>query len=223
MPAKFSRNSPSPSRTAGASNLFPTEMISFFMHGFGSSAEIFRNEWVGYGYEVTPNSVFMNGDEDERLTGNRRWFPFSGNDQQLAVSLAQSVRNVEASIISHLRSQGIMQDEPINLIGHSQGGMIALELTCRGPFSIASVQCFASYLPTEFKRTFSSAAIDTTVVLYSSRADRYIMRKQVEQTVQKLRMAGISRVTDRITDILPHQFSAEWLRSANFTEAKNGD
>ncbi|HEY0310973.1 MAG TPA: alpha/beta fold hydrolase [Allosphingosinicella sp.] len=193
-------------------------MTDFLLHGFGSSAALFRKEWEPFAPLLAPGAVFLDGFEAEALTGHRRWFPFSGVESRLAAMLAESADRVEAAIAGHLRTcpDG---DGPIRLFGHSQGGMLALDLACRGSLPIAAVHSFAAYLPAGGPPRRGTARHDTIVHLHSSEGDQYIRRGQVRRTVERLRDAGISDVRDRVAARLPHAFSAAWVEGAAFAEA----
>lgn len=195
-------------------------MTDFFLHGFGSSGLLFRQEWEASEPLLASRGVFLDGFDLEPLSGDRRWFPFSGIESRLAASVAECAGRVESEIGERLRAVR-RETGPIRLFGHSQGGMLALELACRGRLPIAAVHSFAAYLPAGDMPCASGRALDTIVYLHSSRGDPYIGRSQVESTVDRLRAAGIRDVRDRVAENLPHRFSPDWLRAAAFADASS--
>lgn len=190
-------------------------MTDFFLHGFASSAELFRREWATSEPLLASRGIFLDGFEPEPLSGNRRWFAFSGIESRLAESVADCAGRVEAEVAARLQTLGLAAD-PIRLFGHSQGGMLALELARRGRLRIAEVHSFAAYLPAPGAPPAGGRRLDTVVYLNSSRCDRYIERSHVERTVAGLRSAGIRDVRDRVAGHLPHSFSPDWLGAAAF-------
>lgn len=189
-------------------------MIDVFLHGFGSSAALFRREWEAFEPRLALDGIFLDGFEPESLSGNRRWFPFSGVESRLASSVRECADPLEAAIADRLT-----RPSAIRLFGHSQGGMLALELACRGRLPIAEVHSFAAYLPSSGPQRRRRGSLATVVYLHSSRCDPYIERGQVERTIERLKSAGIDDVRDRVAGGLPHNFSADWLGAGLFAEA----
>ena len=193
-------------------------MISVFLHGFGSTGQLFHEAWTRGGHEVPADAVFLDGAEHEPLTRLRRWFALSGSDARLAASLADSAEGLEETIASILRRRGAGPQERISLTGHSQGGMLALDLACRARLPIAEVRCFASFLPSDRPSRPVPGAADARITLHSSLADKYVSHDRVERTVRRLRAFGLRRVSHKVAQSLPHQFSHHWLEPATFSE-----
>lgn len=190
-------------------------MIDIFLHGFGSSAALFRREWKACQPRLASDGIFLDGFEPESLSGNRRWFPFSGIESRLASSVRECAERLETALADRLGPR----PSAVRLFGHSQGGMLALELVCRGRLPIAEVHSFAAYLPSAGPQRRRPGSLATVVYLHSSRCDPYIERGQVERTIERLKSAGIDDVRDRVAGDLPHTFSAGWLGAELFAEA----
>lgn len=186
-------------------------MTRFFLHGWGSTAAAFAQSWVEAGTPPTGDDCFIEGLEPDALTGRRRWFPFTGVEAALARHVRERAADVEARIAHELCARGLPADAPIGLVGHSQGGMLALQLALRAWLQIEHVECFAGFLPAPDTADAAPAARRTTVTLYGSFADPFVPPHQVEATVQRLRQLGLARVERRMAAGLAHAFSAAWL------------
>jgi predicted esterase len=190
-------------------------VIQLFLHGFASSAAQFRAAFVGSPWAERKDARFLEAPDPEPMSGHRRWFPFTGSESRLAASLVASAPRVEAEIARIIANAGAT-GLGIHLHGHSQGGMLALELACRARLPIASVRCFAAFLP-EPERWSGRCSADTRVTVFSSCADRYVPRASVVRSVAALRARGV-RTLDHVATGLSHGFSSAWLDPMNFEE-----
>jgi len=196
-------------------------VIWIHLHGWGSSAEIFRSQWSAARNHPPGTHIFLDGLEHDPLTGRRRWFAFSGDEEQMAQRLLLSAPKAEALIRAELDRLSSPPQAAISLTGHSQGGMLALALTLRGRLNIARTECYATFLPSAPALRPDAAPVGTTVVLYSSRGDRYVSREMADATAERLRQLGVNRLKERITPHLPHAFSPAWLEPASFRESRD--
>lgn len=188
--------------------------VRFFLHGWGSSAVRFRSLWPPSQLHGACRFFFLDGVEHDELTGERRWFPFSNQDSTLARYVSERGKVVEKLIQQALASLGEPEDARIALSGHSQGGMIALDLAGHSCLNIACVDAYAAYLPTAGRMAASSNKAPRHVVLHASRADKYVPFAKVQNTVEGLQAVTNHHVELRVFDSLPHSFSAAWLNPA---------
>jgi predicted esterase len=173
------------------------------LHGLGSGAEEFRRHWGAVGRRWR----FLEGPEVDRLTGGRRWFPFSGMASTLAAGIQRAAEEVENTLAD--------LDDCI-LAGHSQGAMIGLELLRRGHLRVRSVWSFSGFLPAPLRVAADPWPRTGEVHLFWSRADRFVDPTEVEATAEFLAALPGSRVHRHVAGALPHTFSSEWLDDRNF-------
>lgn len=177
-------------------------MTDIYLHGFGSSGAHFRHVWE-LARPPAPDSLFLDGYQPDPLTGRFRWFPLTGAEPALARHLSGVVDRLTCDIASRVGT-GELQ-----LFGHSQGGMIALELVRRGELPVTFAEVFAAYLPlTESAGVWRGRPAG--VVLHSSDGDNYIAPRQVGRTVAAMAGAGIP-VRSRMLHGTAHGFSPDWL------------
>ena len=177
-------------------------MIDLYLHGFGSSAARFRRIWE-MARRPTPDSLFLDGYQPDPLTGQFRWFPMSGAEPVLARRVTEVADRLTCDIAARIGAQ------EIRLFGHSQGGMIALELVRRGELPIVFAEVFAAYLPLA-ESAGAWYGRPACAVLHSSNVDAYIAPDQIERTVAAMAAADIP-VTSRVRHGTAHAFSPEWL------------
>lgn len=179
-------------------------MTDIYLHGFGSSGARFRHVWES-ARPPALGSLFLDGYQSDPLTGHLRWFPLSGAEPTLARHVCDVVDRLTSNIASRVTAEGI------RLFGHSQGGMIVLELIRRGDLPIIFAEVFAAYLPLA-ERAGVWRGRPTGVVLHSSDSDDYIGPDRVGRTAAVMARAGIP-VRSRVHRATAHGFSSEWLGS----------
>jgi predicted esterase len=182
--------------------------MNVYLHGFGTSAAAFRSEWEK-ACSVPADGIFPDGYERDPLTGLRCWFPLTGREEQLAKALAPSADRLEQDL-AHLLTTA--RHETVSIFGHSQGGMLALELARRRRLPVANVESYAAYLPLPGCGP-TGALRGLRAVIHSSTADRYIARERVEHSADLLRAAG-AEVEERVLTHVDHAFSAAWVESS---------
>jgi predicted esterase len=183
-------------------------MADLRLHGFASSGRAFRRTWEQALIKLPSTVHFPDAPLRDPITGQRCWFAVSNSEERLAERLVSAATAVETEI-----AETVGQHIPIDLAGHSQGGMLALEIACRGRLNIRSVTCYAAYLPLA-QRHSEAAGINFT--FYSSLADRFVPRKQVLNTVIALRSAGAESVLDLVSKSNAHAFGVWWLDTSLF-------
>lgn len=179
-------------------------MTDVYLHGFGSSGARFRSVWET-ARPPAPDSLFLDGYQPDPLTGRFRWFPLSGVEAVLARHVAEAADRLTSDIAVRAGAA------EIRLFGHSQGGMIALELVRRGELPIVFAEVFAAYLPL-VESAGAWRGRPAGVVLHSSDGDEYVAPGQVARTVAAMEAAGIS--VTRVLHGTAHGFSPHWLASA---------
>jgi predicted esterase len=193
--------------------------VAFYLHGFGSDSTRFKACW-----ERSPPArrrFFLDGPEQDRLSSARRWFPFTTHVDGLTSGLESGAEAANEQIATALESIGCDNDTPIELVGHSQGAMICLELVRVSRWRIRRARCFAGFLPGPKLTRTSVQGQRTVLELFSSTEDRYVDPADVEQTVRFFRMLPDITVQHKVTHGLGHAFSAAWLEQRNF-EARIG-
>ncbi len=185
--------------------------LRVFLHGWGSCAEQFRAAWPPARLQPVARCCFLNGCEQDPLTGRRRWFAFSGQEATLARSLRERSEQVERMIECELLHRGEAADAVIALVGHSQGGMLALAITLRGRLNVAAADSYAAFLPAAEQTEASAGATAARITLHASQVDEYVPLHRVQATVQQLRRLGLRHVELRVGAALPHAFCADWL------------
>jgi len=192
-------------------------MIRVYLHGFGSSATHFRSQWIQAGYQIGSHDIFVDGLEAEPLSSRRRWFPLTGLDAQLGRFIDASIARVEETIRRLLPSTP-HSGSGVCLVGHSQGGMLALAMALRAQLTVTRAEIYAAFLPRIGTPQVSPGAAEVEFLLHSSRADRYIGENRVKDTMGTLRESGAQRIRCRVASALPHDFSPDWLDAGNFWE-----
>jgi len=198
-------------------------MMELYLHGYGSDASEFRSHWPPAGGDQS--RVFLNGPEFDRLTGRRRWFPLSGQEPSIAKGLAAATSFAEASIPKLIQIEGHASDVALTLVGHSQGGSVALALAARGTLNVRLVEAFACFLPSGFLPPTTPSARPGAVPgevlevrMHYSIADRFVAASDVERTARMLRLWVQARVVLCCSPTLIHEFSSAWLDPANFLD-----
>ncbi|MQA40378.1 alpha/beta hydrolase [Rugamonas aquatica] len=194
-------------------------MIWICLHGWGSSAQLFQAEWEAAGSgalgDDAPTRLFLDGLEAEPVSGNRRWFPFTGRHDRLAAALRDCGPRLEALVAHRLEQAGIAPQTPLGILGHSQGGMLALALAARQRLNIVRAAAFAAFLPAPYmERAEPGRRGGVRVALYSSTLDPYVTRAPVHATAEWLRSLDIGSVDHHIVAGLPHAFSPAWIQAA---------
>ena len=180
---------------------------TIFLHGFGSDADSFSKQ---SGLARGSSIIFLDGFQNDQLTMKRRWFPLSSNKSNNSTSINRVLPEVADYIWAILSSE----NEPINFVGHSQGGMLALALASKSWFQVRDVVCFAGYLPDE-PQTITECS-QTRLQLLSSSFDQYICPKLVKGTFNFFKNKTNWDVKHFQSNSLSHAFSAEWLSLNNF-------
>jgi len=180
--------------------------MNVYLHGYGSSALVFRKAFEASA-GADQDAMFVEGDEHEPVTGLRCWFRLSGREEILAKYLPPCAERLEARLMETMR--GARTDQ-LSLFGHSQGGMVALELARRALLPIASVDAFAAYLPRPLQRAGGSGT-RPSISLRASSDDPYIDEARVEATAVFFRSIGCTVRLEMLAG-LPHAFSPAWLR-----------
>lgn len=189
-------------------------MIEFYLHGFGSHAADFASHWT---QEFARDSVvFLDGPESDKFTRGRRWFPFTANANALREGIEAGARFATVEIHKVMKVRGLDLGSPIEIVGHSQGAMVALELVRRRQLNICMSGCYCGYLPEVMLESIGHARIDTELEVYSSAADQYVPVQAVLRTVGFFRTIPGVRVRHFQTSKLAHTFSREWLETTNF-------
>ena len=190
-------------------------MIQVCLHGWGSSASRFQAAWDAGTAGDGEARLFVDGLEPDLASGARRWFPFSGDPDTLAASLVRCLPAVEAAIRARLAAAGLAAQQPFELLGHSQGAMLALALALRQRLPIVAVESYAGWLPPAYPAVLAPGApASMPIALHSSRADRWVPPAAVDGSAARLRALGLRRVEHHISAHLPHTFSSAWLTAA---------
>ncbi|OOO33550.1 UNVERIFIED_ORG: hypothetical protein BTE55_09840 [Rhizobium sophorae] len=187
-------------------------MTTYMLHGFGSSAAAFRAAWSD-SCSLQDETVFLDGFEKDRLTQQLRWFPFTARQEQLADYVIKCADRLER--VLGAKHHGASE---LRFVGHSQGGMLAMELACRGILPISQVVCFGAYMPCSTALRHTPPVAVGSIILYSSGKDEFIHRSDVTATVAYLSRLGVKAISDRVASSLPHAFGSEWLNEENFRE-----
>ncbi|WP_426193857.1 alpha/beta hydrolase [Massilia sp. DWR3-1-1] len=199
-------------------------MISICLHGWGSSARQFQAHWEATADAVdghgAPERLFLDGLEAEPVSGNRRWFAFTGRHDRLAASLCDCVPRLEALVAQQLSREGLAPETPIGVVGHSQGGMLALALAARQRLHIVRADAFAAFLPAAYMaarmaRADAGGRAQVALALYSSAPDPFVPHEAVQRTAEWLRSLEIGAVDHHVVADLPHAFSPAWIEAAN--------
>ncbi len=180
-------------------------MTAFFLHGFGSSGSDFRCIWES-AHAIESDSIFLDGDQAEPLTGKRRWFPMSGLDDTLAGHVDEAASRLMPKLADALGKAGSPE---MRIFGHSQGGMIALELVRRGELPIVFAGVFAAYLPSA-RITRPWHGRPEGVVLHGSDSDEYVTISKIRGTGEAMAKSGITHSL-RLLRGVKHKFTAAWL------------
>ena len=191
-------------------------MIWLCLHGWGSSAAHFEAQWQGAALEPGDRHIYLDGPERDSMSGRRRWFPFSGQPATLSASLQRCAPLVEQYAIDVLTGAGEAAHAPIGLLGHSQGGMLALALALRQRLNVARVECYCAFLPAAYALP---GPVDgggaTPVSLHASLLDQFVPVQSVLETAERLRKRNLGPVVHRIVSNLPHEFLPAWWRENN--------
>jgi predicted esterase len=188
-------------------------MVTFFLHGFGSNATDF--EVVFSEAKPLNCAYFIEGFEFDLFSGQRRWFPFSSSSETLRRCLDKTSPMVEQAIKDILASQGLLPITPVKLAGHSQGGMLAMDILSRSTLTISEVDCYASFYPLPESTKPSYCACERTLKLFGSLKDKYVSQDLISKTASYFANIGVN--VERYESCeLSHSFSTDWLRSHNF-------
>ena len=93
-----------------------------------------RNEW----------GVYIAGTRSAAMGGSEPWDMKSNGELYFGERSASSDAVFEA-----MRVAGVQPDEPVHLVGHSQGGMIAAGVAVSGDFAVGSITTFGSPVDAE--------------------------------------------------------------------------
>lgn len=176
-----------------------------FLHGFGSSAENFRQHWLT---EIDKSRrYFLDGHERDGLTNRLRWFPFTKNEQKLAQYISEATPLVESRIQS-------LDLHNFVLVGHSQGAMIGLELLRRQNLPIKELWSYSGFLPTPLHLPFLVKNA-LTLYLLSSEKDEFIAQSAFKTTDDYFKKIKSIKVITHKSYNLSHSFSRDWLIQSN--------
>lgn len=189
------------------SALFRVKSPCVFLHGFGSSGEIFRDAWLLDSFEGN-EFYFIDGFESDILTGLCRWFPFSADETRLAGYIVETADKLEV----HLGNLGLSD---FTIVGHSQGAMLALELLFRENLRVREVWSFSGFLPISLLRSHIGPKAGSVNFLYSDR-DEFVSREKYEVTQQYLKVVAEVKTNIFRSVNLEHEFSERWLDARNF-------
>lgn len=185
--------------------------MHFALHGWGSSAKAFTRHWPTQ-CQCTQSWCFMDGDEEEALYGGRRWFPFTGRDTALGEAIRTRADGLEARIKEELRLRSLGLDVPICMLGHSQGGMLALELGLRSRLNIVAVDVFGAFIPSSAFHSEGSCQRSLGIRLWAGEQDRYVPLAKVRATANALMGLGYANVELVVVPRVLHEFSSGWLK-----------
>lgn len=189
-------------------------MTSIFLHGYGSTPNSFRSKLLKAGYNLPQHSIFPSGTEEDHLFGGRRWFPLSQNDEDMRSSLLDPVSQIE-----QLVSKSSTDHRQIELVGYSQGGMIALEIANRGLVRIDKVITYASYLPVPTPPQKSRSTFCTSIEMFSSAGDFFISNIKVKNSSLYFRSEKFPSVKHYEASNLAHDLNQDWLNKDLFFES----
>ncbi len=197
-------------------------MIEFFLHGFGSNADVFRKIWA----DAPDGQVrfFLNGPEFDNFTSGRRWFPLSSHPITVTKGLELAADAAQRQIETKLRASGYTTNEPLALTGHSQGAMVSLELLCRRELNISLVNCYAGYMPHIPSRSVDTTDKDLTILnIFSSTVDHFIAHSEIISTYRYFCSIPGLDVRHYQSSRIDHAFSTEWLDPNNFVLQVEGN
>lgn len=190
-------------------------MTTFFLHGYGSSARRFRKTISTSGYKLPADHVFAEGLEEDNLFGGRRWFPLSQDDRKIRTWLGDAAEHVESIIVG-----SAVAGAHTELVGHSQGGMLALEIVSRGRVNIDRVVAYAAYLPDPNDGVVDRRFICPEINLLSSLGDKYICHEKVSDSHSFFIRRSFPKVRHFVAENIPHEFSNIWLDRGRFRKCQ---
>lgn len=201
-------------RMAGRTD--PTQVLSVCLHGLGSDAASFHRVLRS---SVPDGAVFLDGSETDLLTSGRRWFPFTTRPDALERHLDAVAPDVEARVAGALADRGLPPDTPVDLVSHSQGALLALEIVRAGRLRVRRATAFAGFLPPgRFSLPVAPRPATTAVDLYASTRDAHVATEAVVATADALSALPEVSVRCFVSDTLEHAFSAGWLDTLRFRE-----
>jgi predicted esterase len=177
-----------------------------FLHGFGSTATVFQEEWKRAGWKG--NGHFINGIERDEFSKRYRWFPFTTNQENLSKYITNAASLVEKEILK-------LGTDTISVVGHSQGAMIALELLLRNKIKIKHLWSFCGFLPTSLLRPLNLHT-SPNIYFYYSEADKYIGKELFKNTYKFFSGVTAINIMVKVSQNLEHAFSREWLMGENY-------
>ena len=106
-----------------------------------------RTEWA----------VYVAGTRTSEMGGAEPW------DMQSNTELYFGERSASSdAVLEAMRAAGIRPDQPVHLVGHSQGGMIAANIAMSGAFEVGSITTFGSPVDAEVPDSVLSVRVRHT-------------------------------------------------------------
>jgi predicted esterase len=190
-------------------------IIRLFLHGWGSSAEKFRNQFLPILDRDNSHSLFLDGLEYEPFTGLRQWMPLSASEKQIRAHLLSRIMFIQDYVRANLPEDVYREQRHLEIVGHSQGGMVGIALALLSNLYIKKVISLASFLPDVESGMWNSINSISHFDLYASDADKYIPLSRVKETQLHLLKIGYRHVTFNEVSGASHQFGDPWLRQLN--------
>lgn len=88
---------------------------------------------------VTEWGVYIAGTRSTAMSGSEPWDMTSNTELYFGERSASS-----DAVFAAMRAAGVGADEPVHLVGHSQGGMIAAGVVTSGDYAVGSITTFGS-------------------------------------------------------------------------------
>jgi len=150
------------------------------------------------------------------IEGQRQWFSISRQKDYLCKSIKTSAAIVVSEIVRRTRG-----DEPVCVIGHSQGGMIAAYLHLKWPDLVKTAICISSEMPflSEMDPILQTAG--NQLLFLHGKNDRFISIDQLEAQLKTARDLNVQANLD-VFEGGQHEIEDRYVQRAAEFVSKEG-